>query len=178
MSDYTESFGLYSVEPINAGAVHRFHSKLELRGRRSQWCVYVWRWAKATQQICITFVGRVAIGQLGAVKDTRKKISVMNMSLWCPTNVRPWLWAAICKTTLQLHSTYCWYDLWHSQGRPGIITVQTVVIKLKRMSLVIFNKKLIAVWFCRESLPPLKDLMQHFEEFKIWCLPGLLAQMV
>lgn len=92
---------------------------------------------------------------------------VMNMSLWCFTNVRLWLRAAICKTTLQLLSTYCWYDLWHSQGRQGIVTVQTVVIKLREMSWTSVNNK-IAMWFCCKSYPPLKDLIQAYQELKIW----------
>ena len=104
----------------------------------------------------------------------------MNMSLWCPTNVRLWLWAAICKTALQLHSTYCWYDLWRGRRRQGIVTVQTVVIKLREMSWAGFNNKLIAVRFRRQSRTPPRDQKRARQELKIGpstqpsCTDGLI----
>lgn len=149
------------LNSLMQGQYTAFIQSWNCNGRRSQrcgcvdLCVYVCAWRGGhsdtanLHHICWPCCNRSARSSEGHEEGNLSR--VMNMSLWCPTNVRLWLWAVICKTTLQLHSTYCWYDQLHSQGRQGIVTVQTVVIKLREMSWASINNKLIAIWFCRRS---------------------------
>ena len=131
-------------------------------------CVCVRRGGIATQWICITFVGRVAIVQLGAVKDTRKKISVES-----------WIW--VCEV---LPMSGCGSEQWYAKPLSSfisliadmicgiaqgdrVVTVQTVVIKLGEMSWASFYNKMMTILFCRESQTPPKDPKQAHQEFKI-----------
>lgn len=142
------------LNPLMQGQCTAFIQSWSCRGCRSQRCGFVClcvcvkcgRSDTANlHHICWPCCNRSAQSSEGHEEENLSR--VMNMSLWCPTNVRLWLWAVICKTTLQLHSTYCWYDQCHSQGRQRIVTVQTVVIKLWEMSWASFYNKLIAMRF-------------------------------
>ena len=145
-------------------------------------CVCVKRGGIATQRICITFVGRVAIVQLGAVKDTRKKISVESW-IWVGdvlpmsgrgserryakplSNFIPLIADMICGT---------------AGGDRESLLYRQWLLNWVEMSSAGFNNKLIAIRFRRESRTPPRDLKRAHQELKIGpsiqpsCADGLI----
>lgn len=101
------------LNSLMQGQYTAFIQSWNYHGRRSQrcgcvdLCVYVcaWRGGIATQRICITFVGHVAIVQLGAVKDTRKEISVES-----------WIW--VCDV---LPMSGCGSEQWYAKPLSNFI---------------------------------------------------------